>query len=274
MDKFGVLGLGIIGEIWARNLEADGMLAAVWNRTTKTDFECRVGTPQKVAESANTLIIVVSDPNAVQMVLDQLLPALSPKHLVIQSSTIDPDSSDLFRAQVQATGARYLEAPFTGSKLAAIARETVFYLGGDEAVVADGCAMLSGLSQAQLKIGTNRQAATLKLTMNLQIAAQAEALCEGLSLARNAGVTDDTFFNCLGLNVAHTALADLKAPKLRENDYSPQFSVKHLHKDIRLARTCGIAGESLLLDSVLARLKQAIDAGYGDEDFIALYKLL
>ena len=89
-----------------------------------------------------------------------------------------------------------------------------------------------------------------------------------------AGIPDDTFFACLRPNVAWSGLTTLKEPKLRAGDYAPQFSVKHLAKDVRLA--IGAADESSLplAASVSARLEEALARGMGDEDFVALYKLL
>src|SRR5690606_13141115 len=138
--------------------------------------------------------IVVADPPAVRALLEHIRPALGPGKIVVQSSTIDPQSSDDFRALVTATGARYLEAPFTGSKPAAEQKQTVYYLGGDAALIAELEPLLALVSSTRLHIGGHRQAATLKLAMNLNIAAQMEALAEAATLVRRAGIDDDVFF--------------------------------------------------------------------------------
>jgi len=116
MKTIGVIGLGIIGGVWTRHYAAAGVLAGCWNRTPKPDAPQWKDTPEAVAAAADMVQIVVADPPAVQDVLDRILPHLGPGKVVIQSTTIDPESSDRFRAQVEARGAGYLEAPFTGSK--------------------------------------------------------------------------------------------------------------------------------------------------------------
>jgi 3-hydroxyisobutyrate dehydrogenase-like beta-hydroxyacid dehydrogenase len=195
------------------------------------------------------------------------------RHLVVQTSTIDPASSRRFCAKVRATGARYLESPFTGSKPAAESRTTVFYLGGDPADVAAAEPVLSRISQARRVIGTPEQAAAFKLSQNLLIASYAEALCESLRFARAAGISDDTYFATLRLTVAWNGFTALKEPKLRTGDYSTQFSVKHMLKDMRLALLAG--DRSLpITKAVTDCLQRAADAGLGNEDFIALYKTL
>ena len=272
--KIGVIGLGIIGGVWARHYESAGVLAGVWNRTPQPDFPRWLSSAAAVAQAADVVQIVVADPPAVRGVLAQLLPALGPGKTVVQSSTIDPLSSDEFRRLVVATGARYLEAPFTGSKPAAEQRQSVFYLGGEATLIHELEPLLALVSQARFPIGDHRQAATLKLAMNLNIAAQMEALAEALTLARRAGINDEVFFSALSKNVSYSGLVPLKAAKLRSGDFSPQFSVKHMLKDMRLASGINGAAEFPLLVTVRDRLAAADQAGWADEDFSALLKLL
>jgi 3-hydroxyisobutyrate dehydrogenase-like beta-hydroxyacid dehydrogenase len=218
--------------------------------------------------------IVVADPPAVRALLAQILPALGPGKTVVQSSTIDPTSSEEFFAAVTARGARYLEAPFTGSKPAAEQKQVVYYVGGDAQTVAALDALLGLVSLVRLHIGDHQQATTLKLAMNLNIAAQMEALSEAITLARCAGISDDVFFGALSRNASQSGLAKLKEPKLRAGDFSPQFSVKHMLKDMRLASGIdGTAGFPVLA-TVRERLAAAEQAGLGNEDFSVLIKLL
>ena len=272
MNTIGVIGLGIIGSVWARHYDAAGVLAGSWNRTPHPDAPKWKATPGDVAAATDVVQLVIADPPAVRAVLDQIEPVLRGK-TVIQSSTIDPDSSEEFHHRVVAAGARYLEAPFTGSGPAAEQRQQVFYLGGDPALIADVEPFLSLLSTSRTRVGDHRQAAALKLALNLNIAAQMEGLCEALLLARDAGIGDGTFFDALSKNVSYSGVTKLKEPKLRNADFSPQFSVKHMLKDIRLASAAG-RRTMPALDAVRGCLEAAERAGYRDEDFSAMLKVL
>lgn len=274
MKSIGVLGLGIIGGVWARHYHAAGILAGAWNRTAQPEFPQWKPAAVEVARAARIVQIVVADPAAVRAVLEAILPALDSGKIVVQSSTIDPASSDMFRGMVLARGARYLEAPFTGSKPAAEQRQTVYYLGGDATLIAELESTLALVSATRVHVGDHKQAATLKLAMNLNIAAQMEALCEALTIARRAGISDDTFFGALAKNVGYSGVTRLKEPKLRAGDYAPQFSVKHMFKDMRLASSMNGCQEMPVLDAVRLALAAAAQAGYGDEDFSALMKVL
>jgi 3-hydroxyisobutyrate dehydrogenase-like beta-hydroxyacid dehydrogenase len=274
MKTIGVIGLGIIGSVWARHYHAAGVLAGAWNRTPPKDFPRLLPSPEAVARAADVIQIVIADPPAVRAILAQLRPALGPGKVVVQSSTIDPKSSAEFHGLVTSTGARYLEAPFTGSKPAAEARKTVFFLGGDAGLIAELEPLLALVSEARLPIGDHRQAAAIKLAMNLNIAAQMQALSEALTLARRAGISDDVFFGALKRNVSYSGLASLKEPKLRTGDYSPQFSVKHMLKDMRLASAINGCEDFPVLDTVRDRLAAAERAGFGEEDFSVLLKMM
>lgn len=272
--KIGVLGLGIIGGVWAKHYHAAGVLAGAWNRTPQPDFPQWKAAPEAVAAAADVIQIVVADPASVESVLARILPALGPGKVVVQSSTIDAVSSEKFAALVEARGARYLAALFTGSKPAAEQKQTVYYLGGDPTLIAEVEPLLSLVSAHRFTIGTNAQACVLKLAMNLHIAVQMQALSEALTMARGAGVTDEVFFGAMSKNTGCSPFTKLKEPKLRARDYAPQFSVKHMHKDMRLASATAGCADFPLLDAVREQLKTAEARGMGNEDFSALIKVL
>ena len=270
-----VLGLGIIGSAWAQNLIADGHSVRCWNRTPK-DLPNFHPSIRDAVDKAKAIFVVVSDPPAVQSVLDQIAPVLGPGQIVVQSSTISARWTLKFAAMVQQTGASFLEAPFTGSKLAAEQRQTVYYLGGDAELIERMRPVLEPISSAILHIGALGSASSLKLALNLHIAGLGQILCESLTLCRASGIPDEIYFEALARNVAHSGLADLKQPKLRERDYSAQFALKHMDKDLRLALETA-ADLSLPLEQtkqLKAIYDQGMDIGWKDDDFIGLIRLL
>jgi len=273
--KIAVMGLGIIGSVWARNLISDGHDVRAWNRTPR-EFPDFCESAADAVTDADAAILVVYDPSAVQSVLTQIIPKLKPGQLILQSSTISAKWTHLFAEQVEKSGARYVEAPFTGSKIAAEQRKTVYYLGGDAEIVAQARPILEPLSAEIFHIGPLGSASTLKLAMNLNIAGIAQTLCESLTLCRRAGISDETYFRALAPNVARSGVSDLKEPKLRAHDYSPQFSLKNMGKDLHLAlETAGEVALSLEQTRHLAETyDRGIAAGWPDDDFIGLIRLL
>ena len=271
-----VLGLGIIGSVWARNLLADGYIVRAWNRTPQPDFPSFEADAAKAVDGADIIFLVVADPKAVEEVLTLIEPSLRAGQIVVQSSTISARWTLEFAERVEKTGARFLEAPFTGSKPAAQTRQTVFYIGGDGALLEAARPILAVLSKEIFHIGALGTASTVKLSMNLQIASIAGALNEGLSLCRANGITDETFFHVLYHNVARSGVADMKEPKLLARDFAPQFSVKHLEKDLRLAlETAAVNGLELpQTTAVRAVYQDGLARELGELDFISLIGLL
>ena len=274
--KIAVLGLGIIGSAWAKNLMADGHEVRCWNRTPK-EFPNFYKSIQEAIEGAEAIFIIVADPPAVAGVLDQIEGKLGRGQLVIQSSTISARWTREFARRVVKTGAEFLEAPFTGSKLAAEARKTVYYLGGEEALIAKARPILEPIASAIFHIGPLGSASSLKLAMNLNIAGVGQALSESLELCRKAGISDEIYFAALSKNAARSGMSDLKEPKLRKKDYSPQFSLKHMAKDLRLSlETAEELGVELTQTRNL-KVKiydKGLEAGWGNDDFIGLIRLM
>lgn len=273
--KIAVLGLGIIGSIWAKNLIDSGYDVQTWNRSSK-DFPGFQPTADAAVNGAEVIFLVVADPAAVQSVIDQILPSLSSGQIVIQSSTISAAYTKTFAEQIESVGAVYLEAPFTGSKPAAEARKTVFYVGGDQEILEKVRPVLSTLSSEIMYIGNLGSASSLKLAMNLNMAGIGAILCESLSLARSAGISDEIFFQALGINAGKSGLVDIKEEKLKNHDFAPQFSVKHMAKDLKLAdETAKQFNNSLpALQHLINFYDKGIAAGLGEDDFIGLGRLL
>jgi len=274
MKKIGVIGLGLIGSAWAQRYAAAGILGGVWNRTPQPGATGWKASAEAVVEASDVIQIVVADPSAVEGVLTAILPKLGPGKTVIQSSTIDPESSARFEALVHGRGALYVESPFTGSKPAALEGKTVYFMGGEAAGIDAVEPLLAHVSETRFRVGTVRQAAFIKLAMNLQLAVQMEGIVEALTFARKGGISAELFFEVFAKNAGYSGLAKMKEPKLKAGDFSPQFSVKHMHKDMRLASASAGCVDYPLMEAVRERLKTAQARGLGDEDYSILVKLL
>ena len=273
MQRVTIIGLGIIGSAMAKNLHADGLDVRAWNRSPK-DFPFYERDLAKAVQNAEMIIIVVADPPAVESILHTIVPHLKPGQMVVQSSTISAKWTHQFAAMVEKSGATFLEAPFTGSKPAAEARKTVFYLGGTAGQVEKARPVLQRLSAHILHIGERGSASSLKLAMNLNLAVMAEALSEALTLTRAEKIPDEKFFEALHLNVGRSGLSDLKETKMREKDYAPQFSLKHMDKDLRLALETASGLDLVVTKALKSLYNKGIEKGLGDDDFTGAIRLL
>src|SRR5208283_633488 len=100
--------------------------------------------------------------------------------------------------------------------------------------------------------------------------------CESLTLCRSEGIPDEVYFNALARNASRSGVSDLKEPKLRQRDYTPQFSLKNMDKDLRLTlETAADLSVSLEQTEHLKKIyDKGMSAGWADDDFIGLMRLL
>lgn len=269
-----LLGQGIIGSTWAAHYAADGHNVRAWNRTAQPQNPFFIEDAAAAVRGAEVVHICLAGPPSVQAVLDAVLQEIKEGTLVLQSSTISPEAAEVFAAQVRGRGADYVEAPFTGSKPAAEARQLVYFLGGPAESVQRADAWLTPLSRKRFHFDSPAQSAAIKLSMNLQIAAVSQAMTEGLALAEVYGLSGEQFFDVLDMNVSRSGLVDLKKEKLLTKDHSPQFSVKHMHKDLGLALDSAKGLQLQLTAQCASIYSMGMDEGLGDLDFIALQRLI
>ncbi|MFZ4777090.1 MAG: NAD(P)-dependent oxidoreductase [Terrimicrobiaceae bacterium] len=264
----GVIGLGIIGSRVVSALRKSGYQVWLYNRSPRPEPNF-LSSPSEVAEVAKHIQIFVSDGPALISVVKSLAPALTPDHIVMNHATISPHETREAAEIVASRHAKFLDAPFTGSRDAAERGELVYYIGGDPAVLATVRPILEASSKAILEIGEIGQASVVKIATNLIAATAVEALAEAHALLDKSGIDLRKLSLALSSNVARSPLSDLKIPGMLSGDFEPRFSLKHMFKDIQLA--LGLAAENeidLPAASAFAGAAMAgIQQGWGDSDF-------
>lgn len=269
----GIIGLGIIGSRVCDVLRRKGFHVFVWNRTPRPvpNF---VGAPAELAEMCDCVQIFVSDDEALQYVVKQLSPGLAPRHVVIAHSTVAPQTLTALAEVVARKGARFLEAPFTGSKEAAEKGELVYYVGGDAAAIKEARPVLEASSKQVIEIGALGQAMAVKLATNMVTAATVQAAAEALALVHAAGVPIEKFVAAMQGNASNSTTLNMKLPKMLERKFDPHFSVKHMLKDMQIASRLGLSHHLELGVSTAARdrLLEQLQNGHGDEDYSAVVR--
>lgn len=264
----GVLGLGIIGSRVAENLRGRGFHVFVWNRNPRPvpNF---VGAPAELAEMCDYIQIFVSDDDALIDVVRQMAPALGPRHIVIAHPTVAPHSMRTAADLVERRGARFVEAPFTGSKLGAEKGELVFYVAGDEVALREARPILEASSKEIIEMGQIGQATVVKLATNIVTGASVQALAEGLALINYAGIPAEKFVAALQNNASYSKTLSMKLPKMIDNNFEPHFALKHMLKDMKIASQLGLSHHLELAVTTAARdrLLEQEQRGYAEEDF-------
>ena len=274
--KVAFLGLGIMGGPMAANLVKAGHEVTAWNRTPGKRVEgARMAvSPREAAEGAEAVWLCVSNTAAVEQVLfgkDGVEPALREGMVVADSSTIAPAATVEFTKRIRARGADVLDAPVTGSKAGAESAQLIFIVGGAETTIAKVRPLFDAMGKKVLRMGENGKGQAAKLAMNLMIALIYEGFAEALTLAGRLGVEPATLLELIQSSMVRSGVVDYKAPFVLRRDFSPNFPLRLMHKDIHLmldaAHTLGLKLPGL--ETVDQIYEQAAAAGHDDLDYAA-----
>jgi 3-hydroxyisobutyrate dehydrogenase len=277
------LGMGIMGRPMAVNLVKAGHEVNVWNRTPGKEKDVpgakTCSTPAEAAQGREVVWLCVSDTNAVEQVLfgkDGAAGVLEKGAVVADSSTISPSASVRFATTIQERGGFFLDAPMTGSKVAAEGGSLTFMVGGSSDVIARLQSLFNAMGKTIIHMGENGKGLAAKLAQNLQTAVIFEALAESLTLARKLSVPEEKLFQLIKSSMIRSGVAEYKEPFLLKQDYSPNFPLHLMLKDIRLMLEAGREHGIKLpaLEKVNEVYEAASRAGYGNLDYAATIMLL
>lgn len=267
----GVLGLGIIGSRVADACRRSGLTVVAWNRTHRRG-QSALSAPADVARAARVLQIFVTDDEALGSVVAAMRPALTRHHVVLNCSTVSLEATRAAETAVVATGAAFLDAPFTGSKNAAAAGELVYYIGGSLAVLKRVRWALDPSAKSIIPIGRVGDATVIKIATNLVSAIAVEALSEALGVVTAHGISAATFLAAMEHNANSSGLSRMKLPGMVAGTFEPHFSLKNMWKDAgfaeRLAQAAGL--EIPALTVVRTRMGALVGQGRGEQDFSVL----
>ncbi|MDQ0733672.1 NAD(P)-dependent oxidoreductase [Arthrobacter agilis] len=285
MSKVAYLGLGTMGRGMSANLATAGHEVTVWNRTPRdiaelTDMGVRwepdLG---RALAGADYVMYCLSDDRAVRDVVlaaGGVAERADSGSVVIDLSTIDPETSAEEAAAFAARGIRFLDAPVFGSKGEAAAGGLWIVAGGDRTVFDQALDVLKPISETVHYMGAGGNGARMKLVGNLAVAAQLEALGESLTLASKAGLDLRDVLGVFAVTDFRSPIFDGVGSAVLEGDYSPSFALKLMLKDALLVRTFAerLGAPVPGTEATLGTIRKAVDAGWGEENASALIKVL
>ena len=275
------LGLGIMGHSMAANLVKAGHDVAVWNRTPgkRIDGAALAATPAEAARGREVVWMCVSDTSAVEQVLfaeNGVAAVLEPGMIVVDSSTISPTATLKFAGRVREKGADYIDAPVTGSKVGAASAQLIFIVGGSDASVERVGPLFSAMGKKVLRLGETGKGQACKLGGNLMISLMYEGFAEALTLTAKLGVDRERFLEFVNNTMVRSGVSDYKAPFVLARDYTPNFPLKLMHKDIHLILDAAREHRVKLpgLETVEEIYEIATEDGMSELDYAATLALL
>jgi 3-hydroxyisobutyrate dehydrogenase-like beta-hydroxyacid dehydrogenase len=273
------MGAGMV-----RNLARKGWPVTVWNRSParieRLGVEVRVApTPRALAEASEVVIGCVADPAAVERVVfaeDGVLAGARPGFRYVECSTVTPELVRRTARAMEARGAAALEAPVTGSRVAADKGTLLFMTGGAPELHAELEPLLMAMGSRAIHCGPSGQGALMKLIGNTIISFMLEGLAEGLVVARKGGLPIERVLEVIAAAGFASPYFAFKGGAIRDRDFDTHFSIDLLHKDQTLMLAEASSQRTPLpgLAAIREVFQTARAQGLGAEDIAAVVKTL
>ncbi len=275
-----------MGAPMARHLLEAGHEVALWSHTaakaaqfngTKGATAC--ATPAEVARQSECVFLCVGDTAMSREVImgeQGLVQGAKSGFTIVDCSTVSPSESKQMAADLAWKGIAFLDAPCTGSKAGAEGGTLTFMVGGEKEVFERVRPYFEAMGKLLYYCGGAGMGLHAKLSQNLILGNLLQAFNEALVMSTKAGVDPELMLDILNNSAARSGMISAKAPAVFRRDFSTNFSVKWLEKDM-----------SLMLDSAaelnvpvpltsLSRqfYRAAIAGGYGEDDICGSIRVL
>jgi 3-hydroxyisobutyrate dehydrogenase len=284
MKRIAFLGLGIMGAPMARRLLDHGLHVTVWNRKAAraaplVDAGARLAeSPAQAASNAEAVIAMLADVDASRTVWlgpAGALAAMQRGTLAIDSSTLTVEWMRELGAAAAARGIGFLDAPVTGSKKQAEEGSLNFLVGGAAQDVERARSLFSAMGRGQVHVGPAGSGAMLKLINNFMCGVQVASLAEAIAMAERSGIDAKLAGDILAAGSPGSPLVKMVVPRMVARDYTPNFLVPLMVKDLTYVidtfRNAGIE----LADARAARerFQAAADAGHEHQDIASVVEV-
>jgi len=285
MTAIAYLGLGIMGRGMSANLLKAGHDVTVWNRTPE---RCRplvelgasqAATPAEAVAGADIVMYCLSDDRAVTDLVwgeGRLIDAVRPGQIVLDMTTVHPDTSRAEFAAFTERGVEFLDAPVFGSKNEAANGGLWIVVGGSRTVYEQVLPLLEPLSETTHYMGSNAMGTSMKLVGNLVVAFQLEAIGEAMILATKAGLDPHDVLGVLHVTDFKSPIFDGVGNALVRRDFDVNFALKLMLKDANLiARFAQDLNVPLPgVAAIRENIKAGVNKGWGEENASAFIKYL
>lgn len=283
--KVGFIGLGLMGNPMAKNIQKAGFPLIVYNRTHKKTLEFRklgitvASSPAELAGQVDVIVTMVTGPKDVKEVLlgkNGVVRSAKKGLIVIDMSTIGPEAAKEIAGNLAKKEIEFIDAPVTGSTPKAIIGELTIFIGAKKPILGKVGTVLATMGTNLQYMGPVGSGQATKLVNNHLVATTLIALCEGLLLADAQGIARQKVARALEQTPVFSPFMRLKLPLLLKKKFPTLFSLANMAKDLNLAvKEAGKGKKKLRLLEIATQChNQGLKLGFGSEDNSAIFKVL
>ena len=279
--KAGWAGLGNMGTPIVKNLLKAGFPVLVYNRTKEKEEEPvksgakAVESPQQLAHECDVLFTMVSNDEAVKEIYlgeNGLLSQRNEGKLTIDMSTVSPETSRLLAENCAKQGMDFLDAPVSGSVKPAQDATLVIMVGGSKQAYERAKPFFDMIGKLSLHLGGNGAGSAAKLAINYFLGLNLQGLAETVLFAKDNGIKTEDMLRIVNEGALANGITKTKSTNILNNDFKAAFALKHLAKDLRLAKEQGL--KTPLFSPLFDSYQNALQNGLGDEDCVAIFEYL
>jgi 3-hydroxyisobutyrate dehydrogenase-like beta-hydroxyacid dehydrogenase len=275
----GLIGLGNMGTAFAERLLDGGYDLLVYNRTAAkaeplADRGAAVAdTSEELAKRVDVVLTSLPNDEALESVADEVVGAMRPGSVLADLSTVSPEASVRVASLADEASVGYLRAPVSGNPTVVRAGNLSFIVSGPRQALDRVKPALETIGPTIHYVGEGEQARIVKLALNLMIAGLAQLMSEALVLAEASDVSRKDLLETMASSAVGAPFVKYKTEPLLNDDFSATFTTALMEKDIDLildaAKQAGV--ELPVAQEMKSLLRATAEAGYADDDFMALY---
>jgi 3-hydroxyisobutyrate dehydrogenase len=285
MADVAVLGTGRMGAAMTRRLVEAGHRVVVWNRSAAAAeslaADCGVIVALDAAAAvagADLVISMLADGPVTRQVLlaPDVVAALRPGTVVCDMATSGVGTAHELDTALTAVGARFVDAPVSGSVPTIMAGQLLVMASGDRGGVETAEPILGAFAKRVAYLGDAGAGQAMKLAVNLVVFTLNAAVSEALTLATTAGVAPDAVYDIFEDSVIAAPFVNYKRPAFLDPSTPVAMSLALTRKDMGLITS--FAAEqgvpAAVAEAVRDEVVRACDAGYADADMAGLARYL
>jgi 3-hydroxyisobutyrate dehydrogenase len=278
--QIGFIGLGLMGSRLALRLHKAGWDVRVWNRSPQPAAEVRKNgiavapSVAKLAAQSDLILSSLADDAAVRSVyLDAggVFSAAEPGSIILEMSTISPELSRRLHQEARTRGVKFLDVAISGSTPAVDAGTITLLAGGDKETFEQCVPIFESIAKQWFLIGPGASGVQMKLVVNLLLGIDMQAIAEAVSLGEHLQIDREVLLDVLSKTAVVAPAMQGKLRKIKEGNYSPEFPLRLMSKDMNLVMdSATISGADLPAASLAQSVLAANVSANGDLDLAAI----
>ncbi|MEK4669227.1 NAD(P)-dependent oxidoreductase [Paenibacillus alvei] len=278
--QLGWIGLGNMGVPISLNLLKAGYSVTVFNRTASKASELieagaiLAQSLEELVQSSDVIFTMVSDDEAVKDLYFSkgLLDSAKKGQVFIDMSTVAPSTSQQVYAAAKEKGIGFVDAPVSGSVAPAKEGKLLVLAGGEEETFNSVKELFEPMCKMSIYLGESGSGSNAKLAINLLLGITVQGIAESVLFAEKQGIQIEDMLTIINESAVGTAISKMKTPAILKDEYPAAFALKHMAKDLRLAKETGEL--NAIGNSAYHTYKDALDGELGEMDVMAVIKEL